>query len=191
MALAFFRLSMTDDGCQRIVDSSCAEAMINSFISHSKDDKHMKREDGLYLTHLLSAFTNLTFSDYSIAPLLGKGAIANFNKIIGEKYVGEIMREEHKQKIQELSLRVLGNMSLNHEGKQECIDSEVILNAWKYLDSTVYEERLNASLILMSCTIHLQGKQQYVMCENDVQDQLIVGANPLIIKKTIEKLQEK
>jgi len=55
-------------------------------------------------------------------------------------------------------LRVMGNMSINHTGKQECIDSEVILKAWKYLDSEVYEERLNASLILMSCTIHLHGK---------------------------------
>ena len=49
-------------------------------------------------------------------------------------------------------------MSINHDGKQECIDDKVILAAWKYLDSQVYEERLNASLVLMSCTIHLNGK---------------------------------
>lgn len=56
-------------------------------------------------------------------------------------------------------------MSINHEGKQECIDDKVILNAWSYLNSTVYEERLNASLVIMSCTIHLNGKQQAVWYE--------------------------
>ena len=48
------------------------------------------------------------------------------------------MDEKDKQKIRELSLRVLGNISINPDGKQECIDTKVILNAWKYLDSKVY-----------------------------------------------------
>jgi hypothetical protein len=56
--------------------------MINSFIRHSKDAKSLKRDDGLYLINLLEAFANLTFSDYGIEPLLGKGAVANFNNII-------------------------------------------------------------------------------------------------------------
>ena len=56
-------------------------------------------------------------------------------------------------------------MSINHEGKQECIDNEVIIKVWKYLDSPIYEERLNASLVLMSCTIHLDGKKQAVFYE--------------------------
>jgi hypothetical protein len=155
----FHKLSINDDGCQRIVASGSAEAMIHSFIGHSKDAKSLKSEDGQYLIYLLEAFINLTFSDNGILPLLGTGAVANFNKIISQNYVKEILSEEHKQKIQELCLRVLGNMSINHDGKQECIDDKVILNAWKYLDSSIYEERLNASLVLMNCTIHLNGKQ--------------------------------
>ncbi len=66
IALAFMKLSTTDDGCTRIVESSCAEAMIHSFIGHSKNAKSLKREDGLYLIYLLEAFTNLTFSDFCI-----------------------------------------------------------------------------------------------------------------------------
>lgn len=69
---AFMMLSSTDDGCTRIVQSKCTEAMIASFIRHSKDAKSLKREDGIYLIFLLEAFVNLTFSDYSIEPLLGK-----------------------------------------------------------------------------------------------------------------------
>jgi hypothetical protein len=43
---------------------------------------------------------------------------------------------------------------------------EVIKKAWLYLDSHKYEERLNASLVLMSCTIHLNGKEQAVTYED-------------------------
>lgn len=82
-------------------------------------------------------------------------------------------------------------MSINHEGKQECIDCEVILKAWKYLDSPVYEERLNASLVLMSTTIHLNGKQQAVNYEQTPSNHSVVGAQPLILQKIIEKLYEK
>lgn len=138
VAFTFEKLSINDDGCQRIVTSKCAECMIESFIGHSKDAGSLKHEDGQYLIHLLEAFINLTFSDMGIEPLLGKSAVATLNNIISQHYVEEIMDEKDKQKIRELSLRVLGNISINPDGKQECIDTKVILNAWKYLDSKVY-----------------------------------------------------
>jgi hypothetical protein len=75
-------------------------------------------------------------------------------------------------------------MSINHEGKQECIDDKVILHAWRYLDSQIYEERLNSSLVLMSCTIHLNGKQQAVSYEE-------TSGEPKILQKIIERLYEK
>jgi hypothetical protein len=96
VACAFEKLSVNDDGCQRIVSSGCAEAMIYSFIGHSKDKQHLKEEDGLYLIHLLEAFINLTFSDVGIFPLLGKDAVSTFNKIISQGYVKEILLEHHR-----------------------------------------------------------------------------------------------
>jgi len=45
--------------------------MIHSFIRHSKDAKSLKKDDGVYLIHLLEAFNNMTFSDLGIEPLLG------------------------------------------------------------------------------------------------------------------------
>ena len=71
VALTFEKLSVNDDGCKRIVQSGCAEAMIHSFIRHSKDAKSLKKDDGVYLIHLLEAFNNMTFSDLGIEPLLG------------------------------------------------------------------------------------------------------------------------
>jgi hypothetical protein len=39
------------------------------------------------------------------------------------------------------------------------------MNAWKYLDAKHYQKRLNSSMVLMSCTIHLDGKKQAVEVE--------------------------
>jgi hypothetical protein len=89
------------------------------------------------LHHLLPkivSFSNLTFSDTGIEPLLGKKAVETFNNIISKPYV-DVLKTAHKEKIRELCLRVLGNMSINHAGKQECIDNQVILSAWRYLDA--------------------------------------------------------
>ena len=60
----------------------------------------------------------------------------------------------------------------------------MILSAWKYLDSPSYSDRLNASLTLMSCTIHLNGKQQAVWYTSDDKKE------PKIIQKVIERLYE-
>jgi hypothetical protein len=152
--------------------------MIESFISHSKDVASLHAHDGTYLTHLLEAFANTTFSDLGIEPLLGKGAVATFNKIISQKYVEEALTKVDRERIRELCLRVLGNMSINHAGKQECIDTRVIEHAWRYLDSEHYQKRLNASLVLMACTIHLEGKKQAVHFEE-------APGQPSILQKII------
>ena len=119
-AWAFKQLTVNDDGCQRIVESGCPEAMIASFIKHSSEQE-IQKEDSQYLIYLLEAFANLTFSDIGIEPLLGRSAIEQFTKMLDQDYAVEILEENHA-KIAEPCLRVLGNMSINHEGKSECID---------------------------------------------------------------------
>ena len=84
----------------------------------------------------------------------------------------------------QLSLRVLGNMSKNYEGKQECIDNFVIRSSSYFLDEMYtdqYEDALNASLVIMSCSVHLDGKKQIV---NEVDEQ----GEPRIIKLMINRL---
>lgn len=78
-AWAFKQLTVNDDGCQRMVEQQCPEAMIESFIKHSQTGNSggdMIKEDAQYLIYLLEAFVNLTFSDIGIDPLLGKEAIS-------------------------------------------------------------------------------------------------------------------
>ena len=96
VACTFEKLSLNDDGCIRVVASKCAECMIESFIGHSRDAGSLKKEDGQYLIHLLEAFSNITFSDQGIEPLLGKSAVATFNNIISQHYVEDILSPAHK-----------------------------------------------------------------------------------------------
>lgn len=182
-AWAFRQLTVNDDGCQRIVESGCPEAMINSFIKHSSEEE-IAKEDAQYLIYLLEAFVNLTFSDIGIEPLLGRNAIEQFTRMLDHEYAVEILEESH-QKIAELSLRVLGNMSINHEGKEECIEQKVIERSYVYLIASKqrsYEDALNTSLILMGCSIHLEGKNQII-------NKLDEHGNPLILQAIIKRLE--
>jgi hypothetical protein len=158
-AWTFMRVSVNDDGCQKLVENTVPEIMILSFIGHS-EPKAIQNEDAQYLTHLLEAFINLTFSDLGIETLLGKDAISQFTKVLDDEKIRTTL-DDKWPKIAELCLRVLGNMSINHDGKQECIDNKVIERSYQFLIedmSRSYEDGLNTSLILMSCSIHLEGK---------------------------------
>jgi len=73
-------------------------------------------------------------------------------------------------------------MSINHEGKDECINHKVIARTYDYLGEKSKELRLQASLILMSCSIHLEGKHQIVNMKDE-------HSNPLIIVAIIKILQ--
>lgn len=182
-AWAFKQLTVNDDGCQRMVESGCSEAMISSFIKHSSEEEMIK-DDAQYLIYLLQAFVNLTFSDIGIEPLLGKQAIDQFTKMLDFDYALEILEESHG-KIAELCLRVLGNMSINQEGKSECIEQKVIERSFSYLiasNKRTYNDALNTSLILMSCSIHLEGKFQII-------NQIDAKGNPVILQAMIKRLE--
>lgn len=75
-------------------------------------------------------------------------------------------------------------MSINHNGKQECIDNKVIDSSSYFLDpsySNLADDALNASLVIMSCSIHLDGKKQIV-------NALDANEEPRIIKLMINRL---
>jgi hypothetical protein len=75
-------------------------------------------------------------------------------------------------------------MSINHDGKQECIDNEVIKRSHSFLIDSPdhsYEDALNTSLIIMSCSIHLQGKNQIVNADHH--------GSPYVICTMISRLE--
>ena len=115
-AWVFEKLSVTARGRECIRDTQSADQMILSFISHSSQDG-IGVEKGMYLTLLLEAFVNMTFNDYGIEPLLGKNAIAQFTNLFQAQYAIKNLTPDDHRMVCQLSLRVLGNMSINHSGK--------------------------------------------------------------------------
>jgi len=65
-------------------------------------------------------------------PLLTVDLIAQFGLILDGDQIENVLGE-HYAKIAELSLRVLGNMSMNQEGKQQCIDNNIIVRCYKFI----------------------------------------------------------
>jgi len=77
-------------------------------------------------------------------------------------------------------------MSINHQGKQECIDNKVIKACSWFLDpdfTQSIDDSLNASLVIMSCSINLEGKKQIV---NDID----ANGDPRIIRLMINRLMK-
>ena len=182
-AWALQRVSVNEDGCQRLVEGAVPEIMILSFIQHS-EPKDIQYEEAQYLIYLLEAFVNVTFSDSGIQTLLGRDAIKQFNKLVSNPEVEEKLQDMFP-KVAQLCLRAIGNMSINHEGKDECIEIAVIKHCFRYLalsDQRSYEDALNTSLILMSCSIHLDGKKQIV-------DEIDENGSSWIIQTIISRLE--
>lgn len=68
-------------------------------------------------------------------------------------------------------------MSINTVGKNACIEHNIIVRSYKFLEAgehRSYEDALNTSLILMSCAIHLDGKRQIVAHEDGNNCALII-----------------
>lgn len=56
----------------------------------------MKKEEGMYLRHLLEAFVNLTLADEGIEFMLGIKAVSTMNTIISQQYVEKNMTPEDR-----------------------------------------------------------------------------------------------
>ncbi len=78
---------------------------------------------------------------------------------------------------------------MNHAGKEECIQFDVIQRSYSYLEAgngRSYNDALNTSLILMSCSIHLEGKQQIIELEEEGDDE----PEPVILNVIINRLKK-
>ncbi len=112
-AWAFYKLSVNRDGCDIIVKTDSATQIIISFMKFAGGEINAE-ENGKYLIYLLDAMCNFTNYDNGILPLLGKGTVECLNKILDD--TPEVLKFGcHVNRIQQLCLKVLGNISLNHE----------------------------------------------------------------------------
>lgn len=89
--------------------------IINSFKKFVSNE-FITESSGKYLIYLLDAMQNFTNYDSGIEPLLGKNFISCLNNILVDN-TDVLKLGAYRNWIQSLSLWVLGNLSLNHEGK--------------------------------------------------------------------------
>ena len=137
-AWAFYKLSVNRDGCDIIVRTESAVAIIMAFKKYASTE-NICEESGKFLIYLLEAMSNFTNYDNGIEPLLGKGTVECLNSILDDS--SEVLKLGcYKQRIQQLCLRALGNIAINHQGKQDTIDNQVILNAWRFLTSADFTD---------------------------------------------------
>jgi len=158
--------------------------MARNFILNS-NESNIDHQNADYLVHLLNTFVNLTFSDLGINSLIEGGDLVEQlgNILDGGKIESEL--GERYADVSLLCLRVLGNLSVNEVGKQFCIDNKLISRSFKFLSpGRTYEETLNTSLLIMSCSINLEGKRQIEEFEN-------AEGTAVIIESLIAQLKSK
>lgn len=71
---------------------------------------------------------------------------------------------------------------MNPDGKQEAIDERVIETANTFLQSTNPEEVHYAVVLIMNCTIHLDGKKQCVDYRDHIVIKVISKSFPFLYK---------
>lgn len=80
---ALSMLSHNREGCDLLVQSGTAYAIIKAFMDFTQDDR-LDEKNGKYLIYLLDALCNYTIYDNGIEPILGTSATACFNKILAK-----------------------------------------------------------------------------------------------------------
>lgn len=154
------RILISRDGVDRIVETGTVPTMVKAFIKYANAPK---RENKDYLIELLEGFVNVSQYDNGIEPMLGTGLT---KCLIGFLTLGNSLDEADR--INELTLNVISNMSANHNGKSEACEGMAIEAVGRFLKKKATEEqRKLAASVIMSVSIALDGKYQAVRCAKD------------------------
>ena len=114
-------------------------------------------EEAQFIIILLESFVNILHYDEGIQFFVGTGIIARLNKILRNED-DLYYDKQYSLRINYLSLDCLAKISVNYQGKQEAIDVKIIDTSSYFLDSIENEIKYSVILI-MNCSIHLEGKK--------------------------------
>lgn len=121
-------MSFHQEGKEFLVQTGLTDVLIASFIKHS-EPATITQYTGPFLVSLLEAFANLTTArDLGITPLLGQNAVIYFSQFFESSPSSvhpKLLPQDHLS-ICRVALRVLGNMSLNGQAREELIENNVI-----------------------------------------------------------------
>jgi hypothetical protein len=152
---AICRVSIGRDGVDIINNWKLTPDVINSFLKYSDG---FKDQEGPFLIYLLEAFGYILEIDNGIEFFLKTGILKRVNSILDSKDKPIFL--EYKNRIHSLCLEFEMKFTMNHDGKSEGIEEEIIFTACKFLKSDNFEEVKFSVMVLMSCTILLEGKVQ-------------------------------
>jgi HEAT repeat len=173
VAWAIKRILISRDGVDRVVETNTVPKIVSAFIEHAKNPKN---ENKSYLMELLEAFVNLSQYDNGINPMLDTGLMKCLIS-----FLSSISHLEDFITLQELTLNVICNISVNHTGKAEACEFQAIQAAGEFLKkkSTENQKKL-AAAVIMSVSIALEGKYQAVRIEK--------SGSPVILKRLYKLL---
>lgn len=98
-AWAFYKLSLSRSGCEKLVYFKSVDRMINAFLKYM-DREALIFENGKFFIYLLEGFINISNYDLGIKPFLETGIIKRLTEILDRDDI--IVLNEYIQRIQEL-----------------------------------------------------------------------------------------
>jgi hypothetical protein len=171
-AIGWMLVKITADreGCELIVDTKTQRSMIEVLVAKTSSLSFNKLLTPFFI-YLLESFKELSTIDKGIIPFLGNGAITSLKILIDQKSKYDF--GNYKDQMHMITLRILGNVGYNSNGRAEVIEEGVLEITWKYLDSPIKEIKRNAAYLLMTTTIVIKGKQHLVDYKQDGKHAII------------------
>jgi hypothetical protein len=158
-AWALYRITTARDGVEILCQSNLIKTMINSFMQYTTKPAEEFAKFDIYL---LEAFSRVLEYDNGIFFFIRCGIVKRMNEILKDDSFFD-----QSQRINYLCLDCLAKICANNDGKQEGIEELIIPTASEFLDSPITEESQFSTILIMNCTIHLDGKKQCVHVEED------------------------
>ena len=96
---AFYRLSLSRNGCEKLVYFKSIDKMISAFLKYM-DSEVLNFENDRFFIYLLEGFINISNYDLGIKPFLETGIIKRLTEILDRDAI--IVLKDYIQRIQEL-----------------------------------------------------------------------------------------
>ncbi|KAL4510611.1 hypothetical protein ABPG72_004765 [Tetrahymena utriculariae] len=162
-AWALCRFLTGRDGVDRLAESKIIQHMVESFLKYTEQPKI---EEAKFIIMLLEGFLNILQYDNGIVFFVKTGIVARLNKILRNEDDTYYDRQ-WSLRINYLCLDCLAKICVNTQGKEEGIQLKVINTANNFLDSPINEEKKYSVVLIMNCSIHLDGKKQCTYVDDD------------------------